>query len=227
LPLEDRKTNCQVTAQLVSWGNQAVLANHRDTISATRKGRTQVRLVVSALGIVVAFGLGAWGIAFLLPSSPAWVKIAAVMVWLFVLIASAFLLGNRKGNTEEERREFHHIVRNNVLYLAIALVPVTALCALAIHDVDKGIQRNIRQNWLLCTLTASFVVAFSIEQFWRLRSLWQMWGVLLAYTVLHFSIGVPALAHLDKIRYGYISLVATPELYLVSFLLYWIETRQA
>jgi hypothetical protein len=54
-----------------------------------------------------------------------------------------------------------------------------------------------------------------------------MWGVPIAYTALHFSIGVPALAHLDKIRYGDISLVATPELYLVSFVLYWIETRQA
>ncbi len=186
-----------------------------------------MRLICSALGIVVSFELGAWGIAFLLPSSPAWVKIAAVVVWLFVLIASAFLLGNKKGYTEDERREFQHILRNNVLYLAIALVPVTALYALAIHDVDQGIQRHIKQNWLLCTLTASFVVAFSIEQFWRLRSLWQMWGVLIAYAALHFSIGVPSLAHLDKIRYGYISLVVTPELYLVSFVLWWIETKQA
>jgi hypothetical protein len=185
-----------------------------------------VRLIVSALGIVVAFVLGAWGIAFLLPGSPAWVKTAAVLVWLFVLTASAFLLGNRQGNTEEERREFRDILRNNALYLAIALVPVTALCALAIHDVDEGIQRNIKQNWLLCTLTASFVVAFSVEQFWRLRRLWPMWGILAAYTLLHFSIGVPALARLDRIRYGYISLIATPELYLVSFFLYWAETRQ-
>jgi len=75
-----------------------------------------VRLIVSALGIVVAFVLGAWGIAFLLPGSPAWVKTAAVLVWLFVLTASAFLLGNRQGNTEEERREFRDILRNNALY---------------------------------------------------------------------------------------------------------------
>jgi hypothetical protein len=186
-----------------------------------------VRLILSALGIVVAFGLGAWGIAFLLPSSPAWVKVAAVVVWLFVLIASALLLGNQKGDTEEERREFHYILRDNLLYMAIALVPITALFALAIHDVDEGIQRNIRQNWLLCTLTAFFVVAFSIERFWRLRSLWQMWGVLVAYAALHFSIGVPALAHLDKIGYGDISLIAAPELILVSFVLYWIEKRRA
>jgi hypothetical protein len=171
--------------------------------------------------------LGAWGIAFLLPNSPAWVKVAAAIVWLFVLIASALLLGNQKGDSEEERREFHQIFRNNVLYLAIALVPITALFALAIHDVDEGIQRNVRQNWLLCTLTGFTVVGISIEEFWRLRSVWQMWGILLAYVALHFSIGVPALAQLDKIRYGDISLIAAPELILVSFVLYWIEKRRA
>jgi len=186
-----------------------------------------VRLIISGLGIVVAFGLGAWGIAILLPGSPAWVQIAAVIVWLFILIAAAFLLGNKKRGADDERREFRDIVRTNALYLAIALVPVTALFALAIHDVDKGIHRNIRQNWLLCTLTASFVVAFSIEQFWRLRGLWQMWGILIAYTVLHFSVGVPALANLESIRYGHISLIAVPELYLVSFVLYWVEMKQA
>lgn len=186
-----------------------------------------MRVIVSALAIVVAFGMGAWGIAFLLPSSPAWVKVAEVMVWLFVLIASAFLLGNQKRGTEEERREFHHIFCNNVLYLAIAVIPITALFALAIHDVDADIQRNIRQNWLLCTLTAFAVVGFSIEEFWRLRRVWQMWGVLAAYTALHFSIGVPALAHLHKVRAGYISLIATPELILVSFVLYLIEDRRA
>jgi hypothetical protein len=172
--------------------------------------------------------LGAWGIAFLLPSSPAWGKVGASMVWLFVIIAFAFFLGNQKRRTtEEERREFQHILRNNMLYLAIAVVPITALVALAIHDVDEGIQRNIRQNWLLCTLTAFLVVGFSIEEFWRLRRVWQMWGVLVAYTALHFSIGVPVLAHLHKIRAGYISLIAMPELILVSFILYLIEEKRA
>jgi hypothetical protein len=184
-----------------------------------------VRLIVSALIIVIAFGFGAWGIAFLLPTSPAWVKVAAVMVWLFVLIASAFWLGNQKGSTEEERHEFHYIVRKNFLYLAIAVVPVTALFALTMHDVDAGIQRNIKQNWLLCTLTAFLVVGISIEGFWRIRRVWQMWGVLAAYTALHFSIGVPALAHMNKIRGGYISLIVMAELLLVSFILCFIEDR--
>jgi hypothetical protein len=185
-----------------------------------------LRLILSALLIVVTFGLGAWGISFLLPSSPAWVKVAVSVVWLFVIIASAFFLGNQKRGTEEERREFRHIFRNNILYLAIAILPITVLVALAIHDVDKGIQRNIKQNWLLCTITASAVLGLSIEEFWRLRRLWQMWAVLVAYSALHFSIGVPALVQLHRIRVGYISLIAMPELMLVSYFLYLLQGKQ-
>jgi hypothetical protein len=186
-----------------------------------------LRLIFSALLIVVTFGLGSWGISFLLPSSPAWVKVAVSMVWLFVVVASAFFLGNQKrGTTDEERREFQHIVRNNILYLAIAILPITVLVALTIHDVDKGIQRNIKQNWLLCTITASAVLGLSIEEFWRLRRLWQMWAVLVAYSALHFSIGVPALFQLHRIRAGYISLIAMPELILVSYFLYLLQDKQ-
>jgi hypothetical protein len=116
------------------------------------------------------------------------------MVWLLVLIAPAFWVGNQKGSTGEERREFYCIVRKNFVYLAIAVVPVTALFFLAMYDVDADIQRHIKQNWVLCTLTAFLVVGISIEGFWRTRRVWQMWSVLAAYTALHFSIGVPTLA---------------------------------
>jgi len=184
-----------------------------------------LRLILSALLIVLAFGLGAWGISFLLPSSPAWVKVAVSMVWLFGIIACAFLIGNQKRENEEERREFQHIVRNNILYLGIAIVPITVLVALTIHDVDKGIHRNIKQNWVLCTITASTVLGFLIEEFWCLKRLWQMWAVLVAYSALHFSIGVPALAQLHTIRAGYISSIALPELMLVSYFLYLLEEK--
>jgi hypothetical protein len=184
-----------------------------------------VRLILFALGVVGGFVFGAWCLAILLPTSPARVKVAAVMVWLFVLIAFAFWVGNQKGRTGEERREFHYIVKKNFVYLAIAVVPVTTLFALAMHDVDAGIQRHIKQNWVLCTLTAFLVVGISIEGFWRIRRVWQMWSVLAAYTALHFSIGVPALAHVNKIRGGYISLIVMPELLLVSFILSSIEDR--
>lgn len=190
------------------------------------EGDTSASISLS-LGHSRGVRLGSVGHRISLSSSPAWIKIAVVIVWLFVLIASALLLGNMKSGAGEERREFQHVLRNDILYLAIALIPVTALCALIVHDTDMGIQRNIRQNWLLCELTAFTVVGISIEQFWRLRRTWQLWGVLLAYAALHFSIGVPALTRLDRIRYGDISMIAAPELIVVSFVLYRIEQRQA
>jgi hypothetical protein len=186
-----------------------------------------VRLILSALVIVGAFGLGAWGIAFLLPSSPAWLNVAVSVVWLFALIASAFLVGNQRGSTQEERSEFRHVLCDNILYLGLAIVPITFLIALEIYDLDKGIQRNVKQNWLLCSVTAGTVLGLSIEKYWHVRRCWQMWAVLAVYAALHFSIGIPALAHLEKVRYGYISLLAMPELLLVSFILYSVEAKHA
>jgi hypothetical protein len=185
-----------------------------------------VRLIVSALVIIVGFCLGVWGIASLLPGVPPWGKVTLSLVCLFVLIVSIFFLGNKRGSTQEERLEFKHILGDNLLYMGIAVVPITGLIALAIHDLDAGVHRNIRQNWVLCTMTAGVVLAFSIEQFWHLRRCWQMWAVLTAYATLHFSIGVPALAHLQRIRAGYVSLIAMPELMLIFFVLYFVEANK-
>jgi cytochrome bd-type quinol oxidase subunit 2 len=186
-----------------------------------------VRVIVSASAIVFAFFLGAWTIAVLLPDTPDWSKVALCLVWLFVLIGSAFILGNKKGSTQEEKREFRHVVRENLSYLGLALLPIVFLVALEIHDLDKGIHRNVRQNWLLCTITAGTVVGLSIEKFWRIRRYWETWAVLAAYATLHFCVGIPALAHLQSIRYGYISMIAMPELLLIFSVLDPLQAKHS
>jgi hypothetical protein len=162
--------------------------------------------------------------AFLLPGTATWIRVSLSMVWLCALIAGAFVLGNRGEDHPGETRELRQRLRDGLLYIGVASLLVTIFSAVAIHDLEKGIHRNIRENWVISVITAGFVLAFSINDFWGVRRSWRMWAVLAAYSFLHFSLCVPALGHLARIPAGYISAIGIPELMLVSFALH-LATR--
>jgi hypothetical protein len=44
-----------------------------------------VRLLLSAVAIILFFALGVWAIALLLPQNPDWLKLALAMLWLVSL----------------------------------------------------------------------------------------------------------------------------------------------
>ena len=182
-----------------------------------------MRVFISATGIVVGFVLGVWGIAFLLPGASTWIKVTLSIVWLCALIAGAFVLGNRGEDRPGEGRELRQRLRDGLWYIGIASLFVTIFSAVVIHDLE--IHRNFKENWFASILIAGFVLAFAINDSWGVRRSWRMWVVLAAYIVLHFSLCVPALGDLARIRVGYISAIAIPELMLVSFVLH-LATRE-
>lgn len=162
-----------------------------------------------------------------MPNVPPWADITLSIVWLFVLIATAFLLGNKGQGSQGDPRQLRHRLRDTLLYLGIALVPVTIGIAVMIHDSDKGIHRNIKENWVVCIITAASVLGFVVKNFWRFRRGWRMWAVLAVYSALHFSIGVPVLRQLDRIPAIYIWPIAMFELILVTFALHLVTPMQA
>ena len=84
-----------------------------------------MRLLLSALAIIVGFGVGAWVIARLIAeSTPAWVGVSLAMVWLFVLILGALLLsGNQRKKRNDKRRLLGYGLLAAVL-MAAFLIPV-------------------------------------------------------------------------------------------------------
>jgi len=182
-----------------------------------------MRLVIAGVAVVAGFVVGMLGIARLTPDSPAWVRVALATVWLFGLIAGAYLLGNKSyPRTPEVRRR----IRDGFLYLGIGFLVAVVVVAVVIHDLDKGIHRNYRQNWVFCVLTAAVVVGYSVKDFWRFRRGWRMWAVLAVYVTLHFTIGVPALGNLDRIPAWYIWAIGMPEAMLVTFALHLVTATQ-
>ena len=84
-----------------------------------------MRLFSLAIAIVIGFGLGAWGIARLLPTAtPAWIGLTLCMMWLFLLIFMASLVSsNERRKTEDQRRLLAYGLLAAVLMSAF-LVPL-------------------------------------------------------------------------------------------------------
>jgi len=183
-----------------------------------------MRLLIAASAVIAGFLIGVLAIARLTPDSPAWVRLTLATAWLFVVIAGAFLLGNKgqARNAESQRQ-----LRDSLLYVAIAFVFVTVAVGVIIHDVDKGIHRNIKQNWVIGFITAPFVCGYALKAFWHFRHCWRIWAVIVGYLILHFSIAVPALGKLDRIPAIYIWPIGMFEFTLVASALHWVTAAQA
>ena len=84
-----------------------------------------MRLLSLSFGIVIGFGLGAWGISRLLPeSAPAWLGLTLSIVWLFLLIFGALLMSSKSsGKFHDQRRLLGYAVLAAVL-MASFLVPL-------------------------------------------------------------------------------------------------------
>jgi len=84
-----------------------------------------MRLVLLSLGIVIAFGIGAWGIAAVLPEgTPAWFGVTVVMAWLFLLILMVSLISSKdRRRIQDQRRLLGYGLLAAVL-MASFLVPL-------------------------------------------------------------------------------------------------------
>jgi len=180
-----------------------------------------MRLTIAAIVIIIGFLLGVYLVACLHPHGPAWVSVMLTMLWLMALIAGAFLLGN-KGRAQSVSREQ---VVSGLIYVGIASVLVAATIAVGLRDIDNGVHRNYRENWIVTVLTAAIACGYSLKTFWCSRRSRRLWLALAIYLTAHFSILVPALGSLSHVPAFYISLIGVCE-YPALFFVLGLVTRK-
>ena len=178
--------------------------------------------MLAACAIVAGLVVGVVGIEVVAPNSPDWVRLPTAMAWLFAVIAGAYTFGNKRDASMTGKAR----IRTNVLYLAIAFTFVVISTAVMVHDLDKNVHRNVKENWVICSITAVIVVGFSVNQFWKFRGRLKLWALLTAYLALHFSIGVPVLGRFDRIPAIYIWIIAMPEFAVMVFLLLMVTAPE-
>jgi hypothetical protein len=97
-------------------------------------------------------------------------------------------------------------------YATAAVVILSVLVGVEFPALVDGIQRHVKQSWVLGALIAVIICIFGVRWFWEFRHYGPVWAVLAAYLVLHFWVGVPALGRFCRNAHGDIE-----ELYMAIF----------
>ena len=162
-----------------------------------------MRLSLAAVMVVAIFAFVLLLISRLFPSGAGW---AGVCVAITCLYASAFgawaLLGNKpdknvraiQGDVVQQ-----HPLRDNLLYFAVAMAVVTVALAVTIHDTDRGIHRNLKNDWSVGLGSACVALGYAAKAFWIYRRNWRLWAVIAALFALFTAITIPFLSQMEKV----------------------------
>ena len=190
-----------------------------------------MRLFVAAVMVVVTFVFGALLISRLFPDGAGW---AGVCVAITLLYASAFgawaLLGGKPGrNADAAQGEIvqQRPLRDNLLYFAVAMAAVTMTIAVLIHDSERGIHRNFKNDWFVGFGSASFALGYAARAFWIFRRDWRLWAMIVALFALFTTITIPVLSQMEKVPLLFMGPLANIELLISFVLLDWFIGKKS
>jgi hypothetical protein len=189
-----------------------------------------MRLIVAAVMVVVTFVVVALLISRLFPYGAGW---AGVCVAVTCLYASAFgawaLLGNKTANNA--RAAHGEVVqqsplRDNLLYFSVAMAVVTIVVAVVVHDSERGIRRNFKNDWFVGFVSACVALGYAAKAFWISRRNWRLWTVIAALFALFTAITIPALSQIEKVPLLLMGPLANIELLIAFVTLDWFIGTQ-
>jgi hypothetical protein len=156
-----------------------------------------MRLIVAAVMVVATFVIVVLLISRLFPYGAGWTGVCLAMTCLY---ASAFGAWALLGDKDDQKPRLmqgevlqRHLLRDNLLYFAVAMAVVTIVIAVTIHDTERGIHRNFRNDWFVGLGSALFALGYAAKAFWISRRNWRLWAIVAALFVLYTTITVPAL----------------------------------
>jgi hypothetical protein len=167
-------------------------------------------------------------ISRLFPDGAGW---AGVCVAITCLYASAFgawvLLGNNPDKDAMQGEIVQqHPLRDNLLYFAVAMAVVTIVIAVAIHDTERGIHRNLKNEWFVGFGSACVGLGYAAKAFWISRRNWRLWAVIAALFTLFTAITIPALSQMEKVPLLLMGPLANIELLIAFVALDWFIGTQ-
>jgi hypothetical protein len=190
-----------------------------------------MRLFVAAVTVVATFVIVALLISRLFPYGAGW---AGVCVAITCLYASTFgawvLLGNKPDQNAfvmEGKIVQRHLLRDTLLYFAVGMAAVTIVMAVTIHDTDRGLHRNFRNDWFVGFGSACFALGYAAKAFWISRRNWRLWAIIAALFALFTAITIPALSQMEKVPLLLMGPLANIELIIAFVALDWFIGTQS
>ena len=119
-----------------------------------------------------------------------------------------------------------YLLRDNLLYFAVAMAAVTITIAVTIHDTDRGIHRNFRNDWFVGLGSACVALGYAARAFWSSRRNWRLWALIAAFFALFTATTIPFLSQMEKVPLLFMGPLANIELLITFVALDWFIGRQ-
>src|SRR4051794_19936281 len=190
-----------------------------------------MRLFIAAIMVVAIFVFVVLLISRLFPDGAGWAGVCLAITCLYASVFAAWALTGKQndesiGAMEDESAQ-RHLLRNNLLYFAVAMTVVTIVIAVTIHTTERGIHRYFKNDWFVGFGSACFAAGYSFRAFWGFRRDWRLWALSAALCTLFTTITVPILSQMEKVPLLFMGPLANIELLITFVALDWFFGRQA
>jgi hypothetical protein len=143
-----------------------------------------MRLLLSVILILAAFFVGIYAIPHLLPNATDATRLAVAAFWFFTVTTVVWVRLNPAARK--------NAVRDSVLYIGIALAVVAVVVAIAIHDANRNISREFKNDWTVAVTAAAVVFGYAVRELWTFRRNWRLWAAMVGLVALHFAMLIPS-----------------------------------
>jgi hypothetical protein len=103
---------------------------------------------------------------------------------------------------------------------------VTIVVAMVIHDSERGIQHNFKNDWFVGFGSACVALGYAAKAFWISRRNWRLWAVIAALFALFTAITIPTLSQMEKVPLLLMGPLANIELLIAFVALDWFIGTQ-
>lgn len=93
--------------------------------------------------------------------------------------------------------------------------------AVARHDTERGIHRNIKNDWFVGVGSACVALGYAAKAFWDSRRNWRLWSIIAALFVIFAAITLPLLSQMEKVPLLLMGPLANVEVLIAVLLLDW------
>ena len=190
-----------------------------------------MRLFLAAVTVAATFVFVVVLISRLFPHGAGWPGVCLAIACLYASAFAAWaLIGKQTDNRTlavEDEIAQRHPLRDNLLYFTVAMAVVTIVIAVAIHDTERGIHRNFKNDWFVGFGSACLALGYSAKAFWAFCRNWRLWAVIAALFAMFTTITIPILSQMEKVPLLFMGPLTMIEQLIAILVLYWFFGQQS
>jgi magnesium-transporting ATPase (P-type) len=184
-----------------------------------------MRLFLAAVMVVATFAFVVLLISRLFPYGAGWAGLCLAVTCLYASAFATWALFGKQNDKRiramEDEIGQRRLLRDNLLYFAVAMAVVSIVIAVMIHDDERGIHRYFKNDWSVGLGSALLALGYSAKAFWDFCRNWRLWAVIVALFAIFTAITIPILSQMEKVPLLLMGPLANIEQLIAMVVLQW------